>query len=688
MNFSTSYSPLTMNCVASFLQNTGLRIDPNAEYMMGSSTGVSNYTPGQMVAQTLLNTLSLAISAGYSKLQSGGITQQDYDNLISIGADTVPALGNAKPSTYHGPYTGEITRFGFLRLPALFAHEMFIGNTGNVSELFSKIAICHSFKNQSNIVIESFATAQTYLDGIYSNMNDLITSDITGVTLATYFWGADLINSGRAIDLQTIDSFGNPENLLRTLYKNKALTTAVNLALMSSGMNATEIMTIINGVPSTLEQQRKMYAAFSIVMGNELTDVLTIINCATRMDTLADLLNPKKLFPNSYQSLTYPEYNTTPLPTNSKTYYLMYTNGEENVIGTKFGQRLQSIMPSNIAFAADAFANSMMQVKNIKSFNIEKFAQVVAHMENVSDLNINGTSVPTNVNLVSPAYTMVAKGSSDLGKYNMCDFFGTCTNLVYPWNDLSVGLTILGQPSLAFYLIQSYQNLYDLLTGPGPYHASIQNLINTANSQIASIYSQQPAFCNIINKIYEQIGTNLNIEYHARLAAIPDPTSTSGTIQDVYAFVNSLKSYAQETDQYNTAQVLEGFADLNTVGGRSLVGAMREARNSARLGLVGSGLDNQIGVDQLRTPRPNNSKPNATTAFDSTTSAGELRDTVAVTGAAVKAGSLGGSPETMLIPPNLDLFNQVTMATVLPPGDAVNEVTLCNCDCWDLLTHN
>jgi hypothetical protein len=308
-------------------------------------------------------------------------------------------------------------------------------------------------------------------------------------------------------------------------------------------------------------------------------------------------------------------------------------------------------------------------------------------MENVSDLNINGTSVPTNVNLVEPAYYMVAKGSSDLGKYNMCDFFGSCTNIVYPWTDLSVGLMILGQPSLAIYLTQAYQNIYDLLTGPGPY-TGLQGLIDSANAQIASIYSQQPQFCNIMNTLYNQIGTNLNIEYNARLAAIPDPSNTTGTIQDVYAFINSLKSYAQETDQYNTAQLLESLADLDTVGGRSLVGAMREARNSARLGLMGSGLDNQIGVDQIRTPRPNNSRPNEATTFDSTTSAGELRNVVAVTGAAITAGSLGGSPETMLMPPNLDLFNQVTMATVLPPGDAVNEVTLCNCDCWDLLTHN
>jgi len=45
-------------------------------------------------------------------------------------------------------------------------------------------------------------------------------------------------------------------------------------------------------------------------------------------------LNPKKLFPNSYQSLTVPVYNTTQSVTNSKTYYPIYsglgTNGSLN----------------------------------------------------------------------------------------------------------------------------------------------------------------------------------------------------------------------------------------------------------------------------------------------------------------------------------------------------------------------
>ena len=78
-----------------------------------------------------------------------------------------------------------------------------------------------------------------------------------------------------------------------------------------------------------------MYGAFSIIVGDSLTEVLVSLNCKTAgLDSLADLLNPKKLFPNSYQSLTVPVYNTTQSVTNSKTYYPIYsglgTNGNLN----------------------------------------------------------------------------------------------------------------------------------------------------------------------------------------------------------------------------------------------------------------------------------------------------------------------------------------------------------------------
>ena len=71
-------------------------------------------------------------------------------------------------------------------------------------------------------------------------------------------------------------------------------------------------------------------------MGQDLADVCVPLNCKTPgLTSLADLLNPQKLFPNSYTALTVPVYNASPGPTNSKTYYPIYE-------GTGVSSRLSS----------------------------------------------------------------------------------------------------------------------------------------------------------------------------------------------------------------------------------------------------------------------------------------------------------------------------------------------------------
>jgi hypothetical protein len=191
---------------------------------------------------------------------------------------------------------------------------------------------CYSYAEYSNNAILSVDNSKRFLDGTYSNMNDLITADITGVSLSTNIFGQDLIKTGKAIDLSKISTFGLPSNLLLTLVQNNALTKNVSLALLASGIQQDELGQLLGNIsPATSEQERKIYGAFNLIVGDGLAEVLIPLNCKTAgLDSLADLLNPKKLFPNSYQSLTVPVYNTTQSVNNSKTYYPIYGGGGVN----------------------------------------------------------------------------------------------------------------------------------------------------------------------------------------------------------------------------------------------------------------------------------------------------------------------------------------------------------------------
>jgi hypothetical protein len=688
MNSDGKYTPLNLNCLGSLIQNTGLRINPKAAAFMGASTSISNYTitDGSLVNDTVLHPLSNATTIAWAKVVSSDISPTTYANLISIGSATIPALGNSKPTTYTKTYSNQLASYGWLRLIALQAYNEFYINNGSYFDFLGTFNSCYSLMKQSNVPIQAYVDSLTYLDGMYSNMNDLITSDITGVSLSTFYWGQDLIASGKAIDLTNIDTFGNPDNLLRTLHKYKAINKSVNLALLTAGINAEIIDNVIKNNPITFQQQQSIYAAFCLIVDNDLVDVLIPINCQTKgLQSLADLLDPKKLFPNSYQTLTVPVYNTAPGPTNSKTYYLLYTGDQINMIGDTYGARLNQVLPYDLAYVCDAFGTSMMQIKNIKSMMIEKFSQVVTNLENVSDLNVNGTSKPTDTATATAALTAIALGSGENGKYTMCDYFGSMTDLHYDWYELKLQINAL----TSNYLITCYNNILTTLQSTN--YTPLQGWIDDANSEISRIFDANFEKGKELNVLYNTFGTHLLKEQNARELALPNITSLAASIRDMYGFIGLLNQYSIETEQKGPAQVLESISDITTLGGNSLIGSMREIRNAYRLGLTGAEQDNSVSNIPLTLPKKTESVP--TSPADPTqllVTEGPLVGVVAITGAATTPGSLAGSQETTLIPTNLDVFNIANtplLPSVINPKDAVQSVIDCNCDCWDLLTN-
>lgn len=378
-------TPLGINTHSGFLQNQGLTINPDAAAHMGVSCNNTNYTFGSVVSATCLNWLTWAIHDAYNRgvvLQTPAGTSV-YDNLISIGSSVCEALGNSKPPTYNGqdpsdaqipadtptwyhegepattgfaitgntgqgqaaswlPYNmvnpnHSVTQWGFVRCWALQANNEFRWNGGTGStgascdpvqykDFLASFDTCASFADYNNVSACLIENAPTYLKGVYSNINDLTTADFAGVSLSDCF-GTDCITAGRVIDLSKIDKFGLPSVLLQTIYKNHAMSSSLNVALLSAGLSPEEVNDICTEVIPfiTKNQEQQIYGAFLVIIGTDLQDILVPLNCKTpNLTSLADLLNVKKVFPCSYPSFTVPVYNTTPGPTNSKTYYPVF----------------------------------------------------------------------------------------------------------------------------------------------------------------------------------------------------------------------------------------------------------------------------------------------------------------------------------------------------------------------------
>lgn len=665
MSLQGQQTPNSINLLASLLSGSGLKINATAVGFMGTSASEAIYTKGTIGSSTVLNRLIDSTNSAFGKINSG-VTQTTYNALISIGSSTIPALGNSKPATYTSSVSNSLARYGFIRFPALQAYNEFVTGGGAYKDFCLSFITAMSFRDSMNPTIISLANSVNYLQGVYSNMNDLISADITGVNQATLYWGQDLINSGRAIDLANIDKFGTPSVLLLTLQQNNAITQALSYALIFSGLTTTEVSNILNGEEVSAQQEQKIYNAFVLVTSNDLTDILIPLNVQTTgLETLADLLNLLKLFPNSYASLTVPRYN--PENTSSKTYINIYTNGSisSNITPFNYGDYLTSILPDSIRIACGAFASAMMQIRNIQSTSIESFAQVVTNLETINGLNlVNGnTGTPVDQTSVQAASTSIALGSGTNGIYLATDFFGAMSGLNYNYARIQELILQLQSSNLA----TIYNNILTRLSGSAPYDTDLMNLIAQANTEITNIKNNNSNASTELNNLWSQIGTNLMKETASRTAALP--SNATATTSSITSFVDNYNSYALDTGQYQSAAVLEAISNTTILGGQSSIALMREIRNANRLGLCGLELDNNISNSQTVTPQSS------------------IGNVSRVTGESDTPGSFGGSSETDLIPSNLDIFNISTSVSVptQTPSQALQDVIDCNCDCWDNL---
>ena len=675
MSQTGNYTPLQLTALSALANFSGFAVNASATRQQGTwlPTG---YTPGSVVNNTVLSKLTASLPNFLALATASTISFSTYRKLLTIGSDTVPALGNSIPATFkpsyagygswmsgmmqapqyppmkyptsgqfsyifqaHGDYayltgwpgtntwqqTTDTYKAAFVPTSAdttvtdydTYFQNGFIGTIAqqaynelwfvalsqyhDICNSYSKAA---SYRAQNNQQISSLANSKSYMPATFSNMNDLTTNNVSGVTQSFSLWGNDLINCGRTIDLSNIHRFGTPSVLLLTLQANGALTQAVTLALQYAGLTTTDLTQILNPTYTpTVNQEKKIYEAFQLIGGADLystnNGITLQLNCKlNNLRTLADLLDPQYLFPNSYQSLTVPQYRTD-TPT-SKVYYLIYNssgvNPQVTSLGGQLQQTLSSIIPESLATACSAFSVSMQQIKNIMQTDIQKFAVSVVNLELTTKglpLVNNTTGTAVNMDLVDQQLAQVALGSGNSGTYRQCDFFGAVSN--YPYDDwlatIESGLNGLNTTALA----GTYASLL-ALSKAGASDSAVLTLINTANAQIAAIQASNTTLCAQINHAWSQMGNQMFIEQRAIPYAIPQSTAIIQAIDasDFPSFVQQLPQYGLDDSAGENAPTLERICDVTVAGGQAIVALMREARNADRLSGAGTPPDNDV----------------------------------------------------------------------------------------------
>ena len=502
------------------------------------------------------------------------IDTSEYDEYFSDGF-----IGTVARQAYYELWSGQFNQYN------------------NITNSFTQES---TFKTQQNTSIASFVNTKTFMTGTYSNMDDLTSSDIAGVNQAFKIWGNDLINTGRTIYLPDISKFGLPSAFLRNLQRNNVVTDALKAALhLYSDLSVSTLNNIFSsGYTPTTEQERKIYNAFTLIQGKDLVPITYGLNCKTTgLTSLADLINPLKLFPNSYGSLTIPRYSVE--TASSKIYDFIYVNGGTNSRIQNWGTYLKDILSLDLQVACGGFAMTMQQIKHIAAMDVQKFSQVVTNLE-LTGLNLplinSNAGTPSSISLADAMLADIALGSGNSGSYRQCDFMGAASG--YPYTGYYPIVTGLIKQLTTTTLTTIYNNIYNLDLSVSGADASLDTLITQANTEIAAILAGNATLCGQLNYYWNLIGRQLFIEQRAIPLCIPTATDIVTQVNngDITSFVRNVERYALDNGDGQSAPVLEGISDTTVIGGQSLIAYMRESRNAGRLGLTGGDLQNDVST--------------------------------------------------------------------------------------------
>jgi hypothetical protein len=178
---------------------------------------------------------------------------------------------------------------------------------GKFEQVFSA---AQSFVNQTNQLIKTTLNADALTNTTaYSSQDNLSTGGISSISQAFAAFGADLAQLGFLIDLNNLNNLGNPAAVLQQLSTVASITPALNTALLNVGIPESAIADP-QSVTFTIQQQRLIYIAMTQITGTKLQQILSLLRVTTTgLTTMADLLNPVKIFPRSYNTLTAPTAN-------------------------------------------------------------------------------------------------------------------------------------------------------------------------------------------------------------------------------------------------------------------------------------------------------------------------------------------------------------------------------------------
>ena len=599
-------TPLQLIAGASLLQNQGLVVSPEL------TQAIAAYS------STPLITAFLAARA------------QD-SSLSTLAANSVPAFSNSVPSAY--------SSLGTQMTTVISAQANADFGAGDISKFVQALNLVLAYTESTNTFINSAVNSQTYLANTFTSTNDMITGDVTTINLATTTFGNDLQNLGISIDLNELDLLGTPLALIQRVISVTGNLPVLSLLLLVEGVSEDIVFNLADPTLSVVDSvQRLMYQAMTNVTGSDLDQILKTLRVTTsNIETMADLLNPVKTLPNSFQSLTV----TTPVGTRA-----VYVNAAGAINTNLISElpayvvasydRLKQIIPDDQALANKALAMSLAQINGVSNINLPTFSETVANLETTKDLPLVTALQQAVPATVADYYTStLAVGAGPNGDLRPVDIIGLAAG--YQATDaFTRTVEIFATMNLAT-LTSIYQRMNTSLSGgygdteagpltipPGPAAGTYIGTVNptpppaydptaislamsaltsAALAEIASLQSTYPAQTTELNSLWTAMAQQVSTEDTLQaLINLNYADLTANDRNSIYGFIYALPDYGTQTQEGGVAWFLENMADLSILGGQAIVASLREGRNGVALNSSGIFTNTKIPSDPIPPP--------------------------------------------------------------------------------------
>jgi len=452
-------TPLQITASAALLNNQGLKPLPSA---LTTALAAFNATP-------LITAYQAAVAYYLAQTYK---TTSTLTALLSLGSTTCPALGNSIPAAPIGTFTNLVyptattgsvvvqelptSPYGFSGL-AEQTGNAYLGN-GDAGRFAQGFLTVQGFVSITNDYINSAVNANTYLGPTFTNMDALVTADISTVNTDIENFGVDLEKQGQLVNLANLNLYGTPAGLIQQISAQAGITDAtipvLQQALTNAGLSRTDIRDLVqNNVQSLLNPsglsanqfdrlQKIAWLAMTAVGADELTQILSILEVTTpNIVALSDLLDPVKVFPLSYATLQTPSADgSVPIFNSTGAVNSDIQPIVNSYLPSQSGcDELGKIIPQADAVANKAIQVALQQIPGIANSSLPALAETArgytdqswdpAQPYLVNDLVADGETVPEFYRAVQDVPAGIDIGNTTYWSPTTLDGLSTMTGL-------------------------------------------------------------------------------------------------------------------------------------------------------------------------------------------------------------------------------------------------------------------